>query len=161
MVEATLKVRPVKPADEEILYLWRNQSWIVALGSSKRIVMREEHAAWFAETLTSEKRVLLIVEVDFKPAGMIRYDQLGSAACEISLYLLPEHIGVGRGTASFRASIPELLSWCPVKRIVARVMRGNQRSLDFFLRLGFLEDPLHSTPDTALLFLEGFGEPCP
>lgn len=130
-------VRPATAADAEIVFRWRNQPWVVALGASQRTVTAEEHHRWFQATLERRERELYIIEVDGQPAGTIRYDFAAPAEAEISIYLMPESSGRGHGRAAFLGTAPHVFIERDVRAITARVLKGNERSLEFFRRLGF------------------------
>src|SRR4051812_9973480 len=51
MSEWPLHVRPASADDEEMLFRWRNDPWVVNQGASQRIVSKEEHRSWFQVTL--------------------------------------------------------------------------------------------------------------
>lgn len=139
IASAKVHVRPAHPADEEILFAWRNEPWIVQAGSSRRAVPREEHRVWFAETLTRAKRELFVVEIGGQAAGMVRYDWREESRAEISTYLLPEFWGKGHGREVFRQTAPLVCVRKKLRGIVARIQTGNVRSLAFFQSLGFRE----------------------
>lgn len=142
---AKVHARPAVQADEDLLFAWRNEPWIVQAGTSRRAVPREEHHAWFARTLTQEERELFIVEIDGRPAGMVRYDWRENSRAEISTYLLPEFWGKGHGREAFLQTAPAVCVRRKLRGIVATILAGNDRSIAYFQRLGFLD------PGTARL----------
>lgn len=146
-----LTVRAVTSEDESTLFHWRNLPWAIELGTSRSFVARDQHHAWFAETLEKQSRCLFIVDIDDQPAGMVRYDLVSKVSVEISIFLMPEFVGKGLGTQVFFRSIPLLLSWHRVDQIIARVLTTNQTSLGFFTRLGFVLDDQRSTADCIVL----------
>lgn len=153
-VTSQLSVRPAIPDDEAQLLAWRNEPWIVKGGASQRTVSAEEHRAWFARTLTKESRELFIVGIDGMAAGMVRYDLGENAEAEISTYLLPDFWGKGHGHTVFMETAPALCVRRGVKRIVARVLLGNDRSIAFFQRLGFKEAGISDDGRTLIFHLE-------
>lgn len=136
--EPALGLRLATEADIGIVFKWRNDPRIANLGVDGAFVSWEEHQHWFDETLRRDKRILLVVEVDGQPAGVVRYDALDThREAAISLFLLPDFVGRGLGRRAFVASLPYLLKWRTTERIMARVRDDNHRSLKFFHRLGF------------------------
>lgn len=136
----SLHVRPAVRSDEEMLFAWRNDPWVVRQGASQRTVTREEHAAWFSGALEQSVRELFIVEIRGDPVGMVRYDFTGDAEAEISLYLLPPHPGRGHGTQVVQATAPRILLDRRLARLIARVRADNEGSLRFFRKLGFRQE---------------------
>ncbi len=132
-----VQVRPARLADEDLLFAWRNEPWIVQAGSSRRAVPQEEHHVWFARALTQAERELFIVEIDGRAAGMVRYDWCENSLAEISTYLLPEFWGKGHGREVFMQTAPAACVRKKLRGMVARIMVGNDRSIAFFQRLGF------------------------
>jgi perosamine synthetase len=120
-----------------MLFDWRNDPWVVRQGASQRTVTRGEHAAWFATTLERVARELFVVEIEGKPAGIVRYDFRGAGEAEISLYLLPPYPGHGYGTGVVQATAPAILMDRGLTRMIARVRDDNPDSLRFFQKLGF------------------------
>lgn len=132
---------------------WRNTPAIIALGASGRTVTLDEHERWFAETLQATARLLLVIEADSRPVGMLRWDSAGDEV-EISVYLLPGETGHGIGTTAFRQGLLELAAWRPTRRVVARVLADNARSLRYFEHLGFQRDERRSTPSVVTMTLQ-------
>lgn len=131
-------VRRAVEMDEEPLLRWRNEPWVVALGTSQRTVTAAEHHLWFAETLRQQERELFLIEIGGKPAGMVRYDLGANDTAEISIYLMPPFPGKGHGRTAFLETAPSIFTRRKVHTITARVLSGNERSLEFFRRLGFV-----------------------
>ena len=132
--------RPATAADADTVFRWRNQPWVVALGASQRTVSADEHRQWFRATLEGRERELYIIEIEGSPAGTIRYDFEQGREAEISIYLMPECSGRGHGRKAFLDTAPHIFLERDVRTISARVLKGNERSLEFFRRLGFKEE---------------------
>ncbi|SRR5579884_12661 len=145
--ELSLSLRHITACDEALLLAWRNLPWIAALGANQRTVTPEEHHTWFTESLRRKQRCILVAAISGTPVGMIRYDLTGVTTAEVSIYLMPEHVGRGIGTRLFAASLPLLMAWHPVNRVVARILRPNARSLRYFQRLGFIVSDAASSAD--------------
>ena len=153
-MDSSVTIRLARSDDEPILFAWRNLPWVVELGASRRTVSLAEHHAWFAETLMGKDRCLFMILNNSKSMGMLRYDYLSQSVAEISLYLMPEAIGHGAGSNAFQQSIPRLLSLRSVSTILAKVLRSNSRSLNFFHRQGFTEDAQRSSSGLIALARE-------
>lgn len=97
-----------------------------------------EHAAWFAAALEDSERLLMIVDVDGKPCGMLRLDKLpGGAACfEISIAIDGGRQGEGIG----RSALGLVRNLAPGADLIATVNSANQASLALFSAAGFTPD---------------------
>lgn len=137
--------RRVRHEDCDTLFGWRNTPWLIELGASRRVVPYGEHQQWFAESLTSQKRELFIVEVLGAPVGMIRFDLLDANDAEVSIYLMPPYQGRGYGRQAFLASAPDFMMRRGISRIIARVLPQNARSARFFENLEFRQASFDDT----------------
>ena len=151
IVPAKVQVRRAGAADEDLLFAWRNEPWIVQAGTSRRAVTREEHHNWFARTLTQVERELFIVEIDDQSAGMVRYDWRENSMAEISTYLLPAFWGKGYGREIFRQTAPGICVRKKLRGIIAKILSGNDRSIVYFQRLGFQD--CGTAPEAGMLVL--------
>lgn len=150
----SLNIRPACPEDEEILFLWRNDPWIVQQGLSQQTVTRDEHHRWFLQSVEGVERELFLVEIDGNPTGMIRYDFKSPDEAEVSIYLLPPFPGHGYGQQVILATVPEIFVRRGIKCIIARVRHDNERSLRFFRRLGFRDVEFSASNGAHVLSLE-------
>jgi len=145
-----LQLRPATPHDADRLLAWRNRPEIVALGTLLRTVDPAEHAAWFAETLASDRRLLLLVLVDGEPAGQVRFDVLtdaAGAACSVSIYLLEQFTGRSLGPEALRQACA-IAEGRGYEEIWAFIREENTRSITAFRQAGFTvaEDPWVDVP---------------
>jgi RimJ/RimL family protein N-acetyltransferase len=132
-----VSVRPANLDDVDRVFQWRNDPIIAGLGESRRNVTWEEHAAWFAETMQTKRRLLLVIQVDDVPIGAVRFDDTDEDVSVVSIYLLDRYTGYGIGSTAFAQALEYLVARKPIQRIDARIVNSNQRSLRFFERLGF------------------------
>ncbi len=138
---ADISLRPATPEDAERLFAWRNLPEIVALGTTQRPVTWEEHAAWFAQTLRSESRLLRFILHGGQPIGQVRFDREDSASCRVSIYLLPAFTGLGLGVTALQQACAEVFREWDVAEIHAWIRADNRRSLSAFARAGFVPKP--------------------
>jgi perosamine synthetase len=135
-----LSLRPGNAQDAEIIFAWRNMPEIVALGSSQRSVDWDEHQRWLQQTLHDGHRLLLIVMLDGKPIGQVRFDCEGSDSAVVSIYLLSGFTGRGLGVEALKQGCWEAFGKMNVRQILAHVRKDNERSLSAFLKAGFTVD---------------------
>lgn len=129
-------IRPALPIDSDLLYRWRNDPWIVALGSQKREVTHEEHKTWFAKALKKEDIYLYLIEKQGEPIGQVRFVRINDLNWEISTYLLKEHTGKSIGVWAIKQACMSFDKERN-KTIVANILLENERSKSAFQKAGF------------------------
>ena len=73
MIENTLlRLRRADRVDEARFLAWRNDPWIVALGSLNRTITAEEHRAWFTQRIADIRHPIWVIEIAGEPSGMVR-----------------------------------------------------------------------------------------
>jgi RimJ/RimL family protein N-acetyltransferase len=97
----------------------------------------EQHAIWFRRTLSDPMRLLMIVEREDKPSGMVRLDRLAdsTAAFEVSIAVSEEEQGRGIGLAALK-----LARRVAATDLLATVLPGNSASNALFLAAGYSPD---------------------
>ncbi|MGQ0662588.1 MAG: GNAT family N-acetyltransferase [Pseudomonadota bacterium] len=133
-------LRPAAPADESLVLGWRNDPFIIARGSSRASVSREDHRAWFAASLAGDDRLLLIVEIDGVPAGLVRFDRAGRDAV-ISIYLVEAYTGRGHGILALHRAVAMAAERWRSARITAVVRADNVPGHKAFRKAGFRHGP--------------------
>lgn len=119
--------------DSEKLFEWRNDPTIRAASRNPGVISWEDHQEWFAATLKSPDRLLLIGQREDGPVGVVRFDILENDA-EVSIYLVPyvKEMGLGRelllnAERWFATNRPG------VTKVHAHVLGANARSHRLFL----------------------------
>jgi perosamine synthetase len=121
-----------------MVFAWRNLPEIVAAGEMQKPVGWEEHEAWFHQIVEGRDHLLLIVLLDEKPIGQVRFDRAGDHSCKVSLYLLPEYTGRGLGVVALKHGCWKAFFWMPIEEVTARIREDNQRSVSAFRKAGFI-----------------------
>ena len=131
-----VSLRPATEADCWQVFEWKNLPENVAISASRQPVTEEEHAAWYAATITHRDRLLFIIE----PAqGMVRLDKAGTTAW-VSVYLEPEARAQGIGTQAIQIACQAAdFAWPDLLEIRAKVRPDNPASLRAFARAGFAD----------------------
>jgi RimJ/RimL family protein N-acetyltransferase len=137
--ESRVALRPATMGDTQTVFSWRNDPFIVARGSSQKIVTWEEHVRWFQTTIAGSERKMFIVLVDGEPAGQIRFDRIDEPTCAISAYVLEKFTGRGLGVEAIRRGCDMLFSEWQVAKIVACVREDNAAGRAGFRKAGFVE----------------------
>lgn len=126
-------IRVATQDDSEKLFAWRNHPAIRAVSRNTDIIDWESHQQWFASTIKDPDRLLLIGQKDGLPVGVVRFDICGDEA-EVSIYLVPEAKKTAHGQDLLLSAERWLAKNQPrVRKIVAQVLGGNERSQRLFL----------------------------
>ena len=150
----SIDLRAADSGDIPRVFAWRNDPWIVALSSSQREVTWEEHRAWFEAALQDPTRLILIVEKEREPIGLVRFDNLGTS-CVITVYLLAGFTGQGFGLEAIRRGSDRAFSrWPEVREVVACVREENAPGRSVFAKAGFVpQAPDHRCPAGHAMFI--------
>lgn len=126
--------------DASVLFDWRNDPSVRRVSRSGDELRWDSHFSWVQETVTSDDRILLVVEQDNRPVGTVRFDRLGddgNGFWEVSITVSPARRGQGmagtilaEGERHFRQSVPEAV-------LVAEMLETNQASYRLFRSAGY------------------------
>jgi RimJ/RimL family protein N-acetyltransferase len=139
-VTNTLGLRSAVLEDAERIYLWRNDPFIVARSSSQRTVDWNEHLLWFSEALRNNARLILIVQLENCPIGLVRFDRYDAMSAVISVYLMEKHTGRGYGLEVIRRGCRTVFERWDVSRVTAHVRSDNAPAQSAFMKAGFCSD---------------------
>jgi len=122
------------------VYAWRNNPWIISLGSSQQAITWEEHREWFQRMLADTRHLLLIIESDGGVgAGTVRLDRTDEQRAVVTIYLLHEFTGRGLGVQALSdACLLSFTRW-PIETIHAYIREDNRPSLSAFAKAGFVD----------------------
>jgi UDP-2,4-diacetamido-2,4,6-trideoxy-beta-L-altropyranose hydrolase len=132
-----IELRRALDGDSRDIFDWRNDPAVRAVSRSGEAIDWSRHQHWFAETLNSTDRLLLVGERAGAAVGVVRFDMSGHEA-EISIYLVPGAHPRGEGSELLMTAE----SWLTANRaevthIRAHVLGGNRRSEALFLGAGY------------------------
>src|SRR5262249_4984184 len=127
-----------------------DEAWLLALQSqpeTRRHARRpfvpsaREHAQWFARTLDDPERLLAIIDIDGKPAGMVRLDRATDArpTFEVSIAIDSGLHGQGIGAAALSL----VRQAVPAADLIATVLPENRASLALFAGAGYQPEGEH------------------
>ena len=143
LTEPEFRFRLAAEEDCMNLFRWRNHPEIRANSLQTAPIDEIAHRAWFRRTLADPQRMLLLAE-DECPAAVLRFDLSAAPADHsalISIYLVPERLHRGIGSAVLRQGIAWLRRQRPdIGTIVAEVRPHNRASLEAFRGAGFTEE---------------------
>ena len=130
-------LRRAVPDDAQAVFGWRNDPFIVQLGSSRAKVTWVEHQAWFEGKLADRNCLMLIVQKDAQPIGQVRFDKQADGGSMISVYLLEAHVGTGLGVDAIRQGCRQAAQALGTPRILACVREENLPGQKAFAKAGF------------------------
>lgn len=122
-----VSLRPVAPADSPLMLDWQRRPETRRYALTPEVPTAEEHAAWFESRTQDPDALLLVIEQERRPVGVLRLDD-EKAALRVSIYLDPDFFG--RGIASAALAIAHH-GW-PDRRFSADVLAGNEPSHKLF-----------------------------
>lgn len=144
-----LNIREFELSDAQTVFNWRNEPYIVNLGSLKKTVTWDEHLNWFNNTVKGIDRKAFILEINNIPAGQIRFDLETKDSCFVSVYLIQEFSSKGYGVDFIKLGCKRIFSkWEWVKNVYALVRRDNEVGQKAFIKADFIgnysyEDETH------------------
>ena len=134
-----LRLRRAQQVDCDPVFNWRNHPDVRRNVLDPSPILYERHKKWFNDSLDRTDRILLIAEQDGSAVGVLRFDFNGVTA-EVSIYLVPDKMGMGLGEAVLRAGEDWMRQEnLVVDLLVARILKTNPASKALFERVGFRE----------------------
>lgn len=133
-----LSLRLARLGDMSLVYAWRNHPDIIELSLSRRVIPWSEHQRWFRETIVSRDTPFFLIEEAGVPIGILRFERPDERTAVISIFLMPDFTGQGKGVSAIRLGCEWAAShWGPID-VVAQVRSDNLRSISAFRKAGFL-----------------------
>lgn len=131
-------LRPVGPADEDLLLAWANDPGTRAASRVHALIPPAGHHRWLERMLAAPVDARLwIGEAEDRPIGVVRFERRTPTAVEVAITVAPDARGHGlarplldRGIAAAREAFGRVT-------ILADVLPDNAASLALFLGAGF------------------------
>lgn len=126
-------------SDMELMYGWRNHPDIRSNSFDSKKLLLDNHREWFDKTLNSNSIFTYILEVDQKPAGVIRFsNDANNLAAKISYLIDPVYHGKGFGTEILNLGIKKnKIENSGLKKFYGYVLKKNYASIRIFEKLNF------------------------
>ena len=134
---AHVTLRPAHAQDAGKVFSWRNTHFVASRSTSGQLVEHCDHETWFANSLASPDRLLLIVCIDGEDAGVVRFDWTDNGTAVISIYLDESKTGRGAGIAAIRDGGSRVREVWPAVRIEAYVRNDNALGHKAFAKAGY------------------------
>ena len=136
-------VRLAEDRDCRVIFEWRNDEHTRNMSNGIDTIEWEEHQKWFANSLNSQSRLILVCEKAFEgPIATVRFD-IGGSNAVVSINLCPTMRGKGLATLCLRSSINFFSKRRPtVHKLTAKVKEMNIASRKVFSAAGFTKEKL-------------------
>jgi UDP-2,4-diacetamido-2,4,6-trideoxy-beta-L-altropyranose hydrolase len=133
-----VRLRVAEGGDEDYLLELQRQPATRRFARNTASPTEQEHAVWFARTLSDRHRHLLVVEADGRAVGMLRLDRQISEKTlfEVSVAIDQDAHGCGFGSAALALTRRAV----PGADLLATVSDENAASLALFRSAGYLAD---------------------
>lgn len=132
-----IQLRQATLDDARQVWEWRNEADTRAASFNQESIVYEDHLQWFRQKLgDSQARLLVAVGADKRDVGYARLDLAGEVA-EIHVSLDKGHRGRGLGSVFIRVVADYAVKDLRVRRVVAHIRQGNERSVAAFLSAAF------------------------
>lgn len=134
----SVSVRSASEADSKDIFEWRNDELTRHMSHTSEFVDWDGHSKWFANSLASESRLLMVCEDVFgKKISVVRFDISNDNAL-VSISLNPNERGKGLAKLCLNNSIDCLYKkHSHLKYLIAEIKEANIASQKTFLGVGF------------------------
>lgn len=147
-----LSVRPATEEDCKLVFDWANEPEVRIASFHTEKIEWPDHTSWYLQKLKNPNSLILIFEVDGKPAGQIRFDKNSEENYFLISFLLDQKFrGKSLGGVLIETGIGYLITQVQQTPIlcVGFVKKDNIASQRAFLKNEFL---LVSESDVSLKF---------
>lgn len=131
----SVRVRLAEAGDKTWLLDLQRQDSTRRFARNPVVPTAAEHAAWFASILARRDRILLIVEADGMPCGMLRLDKQQEAAPAFEISIAADGRFHGQGIALAALTLARRMA--PGADLIATVLPENRPSLSLFAAAGY------------------------
>lgn len=138
--------RKATSQDINLVFEWANDPVTRSNSFNQNPIPYENHTKWFSNKLASDSCIMLILEADNQPVGILRLDIVSDdpKTAEISYSISPLHRGKGYGTqmiASVKV-LPEISEF-EIQKLIANVKESNVSSQICFEKAGYQKSLSH------------------
>ena len=134
-----LKIRVLEYKDLEKVYSWRADPETIIWTKSNNSFSKATHIDWFNKRMeTLKSHPMVILEVNNLPIGYVRFDkqELVNSIFEVSIFLESNFRKKGLGSLAMSDAIDFLK--IDSATLIAKIHEDNRKSIDFFVKEGFL-----------------------
>lgn len=136
-------LRPLTFEDRDRLLVWRNSPDVRAHMYTDQFITPEQHAEWFRQALTDQRRRYWIVELGDRPMGLANLYDIDhlNRRCTLGRYLAePEARGKGLGSFLEFSLIEHAFSVLNLGKLWSEVLIGNEVAWRLHEQHGFVQE---------------------
>lgn len=145
--------------DREIVRRWANDRTTRRNSFRQGLITKKDHARWFQSILDrpDENKAYLCWGPDQRRVGIVRFSRIqrGGTGWEVHFTVCPRMRGKGLAGPMIQKALRKMRGILPRAAFVARVKRGNHKSLRVLKTLGFQAAVGKSTARGLVLTLRG------
>ena len=130
-------IRKATLSDSQMLFNWRNDPLTRSMSRNNNQIHFFDHEEWLKDSLSNRDKVIYIVEIDYQPIGVVRFDKLDEYKYEVNIDINSEFRGNNYGFKVTAMGINQIQKDRGAKEIFSTVKKVNLPSLKLFERLGF------------------------
>lgn len=151
IIDNKITFKPATKNDYNFLFELRNDPFVRANSTHSEEIEFKNHKKWLSKSVAMPERKLLIVMLEEKKIGQVRFDKdRESNSAEISISLIKEYRGQGLGNTIIEKSCQFAFSNFGYRTIQAKIKKDNESSIKSFQKGGFKEEK----QDENYLFME-------
>ncbi len=132
--DSAVTLRLAAAVDADIMLAWQSTPGVRRYARTPAIPTRAEHMGWLGRVLGDPGRWLMVIELDRRPAGILRLDAVAEREFEVSILVDPAC--QGQGVAGRALALAAML--CPGATLLAEVDPANEASRGLFARAGYI-----------------------
>ena len=133
-------LRPLRLSDLENILEWRNHPSIRLNMLTQHQITIDEHTQWFESTQLDDAKCPMIYEEEGIALGYVNFNIcIESSHADWGFYTAP-HAPSGTGTKLGLNALEYAFKELNLKEVCGQALRSNTASINFHLKLGFLED---------------------
>ena len=125
-------IKPITKADENFLFLIRNNKKIRKEFLKSKKIFLEEHKQWFKKIIKSKFKFIYIILRNKQKIGFIKYEKK-EFFYDISIAVLPKFQNLGLASLALEQSEKYLKN----NIIFAKIKKSNKKSKLFFIKNGY------------------------
>ncbi|PIP73514.1 MAG: hypothetical protein COW88_01825 [Candidatus Lloydbacteria bacterium CG22_combo_CG10-13_8_21_14_all_47_15] len=135
---AMIVIRKASEEDREFVFNLRNETAVREASFDNVFIDWDTHCLWYKEKMSSGCTVFYIAEIDFLPAGQVRFDISGAQNAEVHIALSSHFRGMGYGAKVLRETSSQFFDAHPqIQCICAFVKKNNTASVKTFEKAGY------------------------
>tara|TARA_B110000967_G_C18657873_1_gene446632 strand:- start:287 stop:778 length:492 start_codon:yes stop_codon:yes gene_type:complete len=117
---------------------WRNDQVTRNNSFNKNYINQNEHAKWFFDTLSNNKKNLFIgIDKNNNKIGITRLDEINNELIEVSININPNYRNSGFGETLLFKTIKKAFKKNENIKILSRILKTNEKSVRLFQKVGF------------------------